>query len=44
MGFTAQQLEVGAISICQALHGTYKDMDGKLTTVNGDFTNVKNML
>jgi hypothetical protein len=41
MGFTAAELEAGAISICQALDGHYKDLDGKLKKVNGDFTKVK---
>jgi hypothetical protein len=41
MGFTAAELEAGAISICRALDGNYKDLDGKLKRVNGDFTKVK---
>jgi len=41
MGFTAQELEEGAISICQALDGKYKDLDGKVKKVNGDFTKVR---
>ena len=41
MGFTAAELEAGAISICLALDGHYKDLDGKLKKVNGDFTKVK---
>ena len=41
MGFTAEELEAGAISICLALDGHYKDLDGKLKKVNGDFTKVK---
>ena len=40
-GFSAEELEAGAISICQALDGKYKDVDGKLKPVNGDFTKVK---
>ena len=41
MGFTAAELEAGAISICQALDGKYKDLDGKMKKVNGDFTKVR---
>ena len=40
-GFTAAELEEGAISICQALNGKYKDLDGKIKKVSGDFTKVK---
>ena len=40
-GFTADELETGAISICQALDGKYKDLDGRLKKVNGDFTKVR---
>ena len=40
-GFTAAELEKGAIDICQALNGTYKDLDDKFKKVNGDFTKVK---
>ena len=40
MGFTAAELESGAISICRALDGKYKDLDGRLKKVNGDFTKV----
>ena len=40
-GFTAAELEAGAISICQALDGKYKDLNGSLKKVNGDFTKVK---
>ena len=41
MGFTSEELEAGAISICQALDGKYKDLDGKFKKVNGDFTKVR---
>ena len=41
MQFAAADLEAGAISICQALDGHYRDLDGKLKKVNGDFTKVK---
>ena len=41
MGFSAAELESGAISICEALDGKYKDLDGKVKKVNGDFTKVK---
>ena len=41
MGFTAAELEAGAISICQALDGKYKEMNGTLKRVNGDFTKVR---
>ena len=41
MGFSAAELEAGAISICEALDGKYKDLDGKVKKVNGDFTKVK---
>ena len=40
-GFTAAELESGAISICRALDGKYKDLTGKLKKVNGDFTKVR---
>ena len=40
-GFTAAELEAGAISICQALDGKYKDLDGRMKSVNGDFTKVR---
>ena len=41
MGFTAAELEEGAISICKALGGKYKDLDGKIKNVNCDMTKVK---
>ena len=42
-GFTAQELEDGAISICRALDGEYKDLANpkKRHKVNGDLTKVK---
>ena len=40
-GFTGAELESGAISICQALDGKYKDLAGKIKKVNGDFTKVR---
>ena len=36
MGFTAMELEAGAISMRQALDGKYKDLDGRLKKVIGD--------
>ena len=41
MGFSAAELESGAISICQALDGKYKDLNGRLKKVNCDFTKVR---
>eukprot|EP00973_Karenia_brevis_P051563 7160660-Karenia_brevis.AAC.1 len=41
MGFTAAELEAGAISICQALDGKYQDLNGKLKKVAGDLTKVR---
>ena len=41
LGFSATELEAGAISIFQALDGKYKDLDGKIKKVQGDFTKVK---
>ena len=41
LGFTAAELESGAISICQALDGQYRELNGKLKKVNGDFTKVR---
>ena len=40
MGYSPEELQTGAISICQALDGKYKDLDGKVKKVNGDFTKV----
>ena len=42
-GFTAQELEDGAISICRALDGEYKDINNaaKRHKVNGDLTKVR---
>ena len=40
-GFSAAELEAGAISICSALDGKYKDLNGTWKKVNGDFTKVK---
>ena len=40
-GFTPAELEAGAIGICRAMDGKYKDLDGKVKKVNGDFTKVK---
>ena len=41
MGFTAEELEAGAVSICKALDGEYKDLDGSKKKVHGDLTKVK---
>ena len=38
--FTPQDIENGAVAIAQALWGKYKDVTGKLQTVNGDITKV----
>ena len=40
-GFSAAELETGAIGICKALSGTYRDLDGKRKQVQVDFTKVK---
>ena len=40
-GFSAKELEEGAISICKALAGKYNDVDGSLKPVRGDMTKVK---
>ena len=40
-GFDAKELEEGAISIVNALAGQYRDINGKLKAVKGDFTKVK---
>ena len=34
VGFSAAELEAGAISICQALDGKYQDLDGRWKKVN----------
>ena len=39
-GFNAEELEAGAISICQALDGKYTHLNGKVRKVNGDSTKV----
>ena len=38
--FTPRDLETGAVAIAEALWGKYKDVNGKLQTVNGDITKV----
>ena len=40
-GFSAAELETGVISICKALSGTYRDLDGKRKQIQGDITKVK---
>ena len=40
-GFTAKDLQEGAISICRALYGKYTDVNGKLMDVRGDMTKVR---
>ena len=40
-GFSAQELEEGAISICKALYGKYQDLNGKTLEVRGDMTKVR---
>ena len=39
-GFTAAELEEGAINICKALQSTYTDPCGRTQAVKGDFTKV----
>jgi hypothetical protein len=41
IGFAAEELEAGAVSICKALDGEYKDLDGSKKKVHGDLTKVK---
>ncbi len=38
---SAKDLEAAAISICQALKGKYKGLDGRTHAVNGDMTKVR---
>ena len=40
-GFSAAEFETGVSSICKALSGTYRDLDGKRKQVQGDITKVK---
>ena len=40
-GFSGKELEEGAISICNALAGKYRDLDGKIKKVNGDMTKIR---
>jgi hypothetical protein len=42
MGFAAEELEAGAVSICKALGGEYKDLDGSKKKVHGDLAKLKN--
>ena len=39
-GFAAAELEEGSIAICKALQGSYKDHNGRVQKVKGDFTKV----
>ena len=40
--YSLAELEKAAVSICDALHGTYKDPSrGKVANVRGDFTKLK---
>jgi hypothetical protein len=41
MEFAAEELEAGAISICKASDGEYKDLDGSKRKVHGDLAKVK---
>jgi hypothetical protein len=41
MGFAAEELEAGAVSICKALGGECKDLDGSKKKVHGDLAEVK---
>ena len=40
-GFTAEELENAAVSLCQALNGKYKDLDGRTRSVGGDMTKIR---
>ena len=40
-GFSATELEEGAISICRALYGKYQDVNGKTLEVRGDMTKIR---
>ena len=40
---TAQELEKGAIALCKALHGKYRDIDGRLQSVKGDITKLRHV-
>ena len=39
-GFSAKELQEGAISICRALYGKYTDVNGKVMDARGDMTKV----
>jgi hypothetical protein len=41
MGSAAEELEAGAVSICKALDGAHKDLDGNKKKVHGDLTKAK---
>ena len=40
-GFTADELQEGAIAICKATFGKYQDLDGRTEDVRGDMTKVR---
>ena len=40
-GFNAKELEEGAISLCNALVGKYRDLSGQLRPVAGDMTKLR---
>ena len=40
-GFTAKELEEAAISLCNALVGKYRDLDGQMKKVGGDMTKIR---
>ena len=42
-GITAEELEKGAVSLCKALHGKYRDMNGKMQSVKGDITKIRHV-
>ena len=42
-GFTAEELQDGAISLCKALHSSYRDLDGRMRGVQGDITKIRHV-
>ena len=40
-GFSPEELEEAAISLCHALVGKYKDLDGNVKSVGGDMTKLR---
>ena len=41
--FTSEELQDGAVRICKALNGKWKDMNGVLRPVNGDMTKMRHV-